>query len=147
VERRDRSGSGVVLLDSVDVELEIAEVVLADAELKHLVDYRKQVIERPNGLEGNGIGSAEDTTGGSQDERVLDGCYRHATIIKNSREETIIATNSASGSRCSSIGIENFTDVILFGDLHDCVSGASALGIAEGWPVNADGMALMPDAA
>ena len=143
----NRSRSSVVLLDSVDVELEIAEVILTDAELKHLVDDRKQVIQRPNGLEGNGIGRAEDTARGGQDQCVFDDGDRHATIIKNSGEETIIATDSASGSRRSTIGVENLADVILFGDLHDFISRVSALGIAQGWPFNADGMAVMPDAA
>ena len=126
-----RGGDGSCL---IDVELEIAEVVLTDAELKHLVDDRKQVIQRADGLEWNGIGRAEDAAGGSQDERIFDDGHRHATIIKNSCEEAIIATNSASGSRRSSIGIENFTDVILFGDLHDFVSGFQLWGSRRDGP-------------
>src|SRR6266850_1254267 len=142
-----RSGSDVLLLDSINVELEIAEVVLTDVELKHLVDHGKQVIQRPNGLKGNGIGRAEDTARGGRDQGVFDDGHRHATIIKNSREETVIATDNASRSWCSSIGIENFTDVMLFSDFHDSVSGVSALGIAQRRPINANGMAVMPDAA
>ena len=49
------SGSGVFLLDAIDVELEIAEVVLVDAELEHLVDDRKQVMKGPDRLERNGV--------------------------------------------------------------------------------------------
>ena len=59
----------------------------------------------------------------------------------------IIATDGASGPRRSTIGVENLADVILFGDLHDLISGGSALGIAQGWPVNADRMTVMADAA
>src|SRR5438552_3043984 len=55
--------------------------------------------------------------------------------------------HSAYSSKGSTIGVENLADVILFGDLHDWISGVSALRIAQGWPINADGMALMPDAA
>jgi hypothetical protein len=132
VKRGNGLGSGgVLLLGSIEVGLEIAEVVLADAEVKNLVDHRKQVMQRPNGLERNGIRGAEDTTRGGQDQRVFDDGDRHATIIKNRGEETIIATDSASGSRRSAIGIENFADVILFGDLHDFISGVSSLGIAQ----------------
>ena len=42
------------------MELKIAEVFLADAELEHFVDDRKQVMERPDRLERNGVGRAED---------------------------------------------------------------------------------------
>jgi len=70
----------------MDVELKIAEVVWADAELKDLVDDRKQVIQRPNGLEGTGIGRAEDTARGGQDQRVFDDGCRHAAIIKSRRK-------------------------------------------------------------
>jgi len=72
-----RGGDGSCL---IDVELEMAEIVLTDAELKHLVDHRKQVIQRADGLQRNVIGRAEDAAGGSQDERVFDGCHRHATV-------------------------------------------------------------------
>ena len=43
-----RGGDGSCL---IDVELEMAEIVLTDAELKHLVDHRKQVIQRADGLQ------------------------------------------------------------------------------------------------
>src|SRR5207247_5491141 len=115
-EENGLGSGGVLFLDSVDVELEVAEVVLTDAEMKNLVDHRKQVMQRPNGLERNGIGGTEDTTRGGQDQCVFDDGNRHATIIKNSGEETIIATDSARGSRRSAIGIENCADVILFRD-------------------------------
>src|SRR5437762_14296014 len=55
--------------------------------------------------------------------------------------------HSGDSPKCSTIGVESLADVILFGDLHDWISGVSALRIAQGWPINADGMALMPDAA
>ena len=129
------------------MKLKVAEVVLADAELKYFVNNGQQVMQRPNRLERNGVGRAKDAARGRQHERVFDGGRRNATIIKSSREETIIAMNNASGSRRSTIGVENLADVILFGNLHDGISGVSALGIAQGWPVNADGMAMMPDAA
>ena len=88
------SGSGVLLLlHSVDVELKVAEVVLADAELKQFVDDRKQVMQRANGLEENGAGMAEDTTRSGQDQCVFDGRGRHATVIESSCEETIVATD------------------------------------------------------
>src|SRR5437879_10334122 len=91
-----RSGSDVLLLDSINVELEVAEVLLTDSKLQHFVDDREQVIQRADGLQWNGIGRAEDAAGGSQDERIFDSCQRYSTSIKNSREETIIATNRAS---------------------------------------------------
>ena len=87
------------MLDSMDVELEISEVVLTDVELKHFVNDREQVIQRANGLERNSIGRAEEAARGGQGQCVFDGCHRHATIIKNRCEETIVATNNASGSR------------------------------------------------
>ena len=59
-------------MDSVDVKLKVAEVVLIDAKLKNLVDHRQQVMQRPNGLERKGIGGAEDATRGGQDQCVFD---------------------------------------------------------------------------
>ena len=101
------------------MELEIAEVILADLELKHFIDDRQQVIQRSNGLEQNGIGRPEDAARCSQEHGVFDGSERDAPGIKSSREETIMATDCAGGSRHTAIGIENLADVILFGDLHD----------------------------
>ncbi len=49
----------MVLLDSIDAELKVAEVILADAEVEHCVDDRKQVMKRPDGLERNGVGKTE----------------------------------------------------------------------------------------
>ena len=48
------------MLYAVDVEAEVTEVVLADAELKDFVNDRKQIIERSDGLESNGVRSPED---------------------------------------------------------------------------------------
>jgi hypothetical protein len=99
------------------VELKVAEVILADAELEHFVDDRKQVMKRPDGLERNGIGRAEDAARGCQHERILDGRHGNGTIIKSRRQYTITATNSGGGSRSPTVGVENFSDVILFGDV------------------------------
>ena len=116
-------GSGsVVLLHSVDMELEIAEVILADVELKHFIDDRQQVMQRSNGLERNGIRRPEDTARCGQEQGVFDGRDRHTVIIKNSGEAPIIATDNAGGSGRAAIGVENLADVIGFGDLHDFVS-------------------------
>ena len=41
VGKESRSGSDVLLLGAIDMELEITEVILADAELKDLVDDRQ----------------------------------------------------------------------------------------------------------
>src|SRR5690349_9532996 len=103
------------------MELEIAEVVLADVELKHFIDHGQQVMQRSNGLERNGIRRPENTARCGQDQGVFDGCDRYTAIIKNSGEETIIATDNAGGSRCAAIDVENLADVIVFGDLHDFV--------------------------
>ena len=110
------------------MELEIAEVILADVELKDLVDNRQQVIERPNRLERNGVGRSEDTARCGQEDGVFDGSERAAAIIKGGREETIIATDNAGGSRCAAIGVKHLADVILFGDLHDFLPQSFSLG-------------------
>jgi hypothetical protein len=112
------------------VELKVAEVILADAELEHFVDDRKQVMKRTDGLERNGVGKAEDAARGCQHKRVFDGRHRDVTIIKSRCQYTITATDSTGGTRRSAISVENLADVILFGDLHDVISGVSALGIA-----------------
>ena len=116
------SGSSVFLPDAIDVELKVAEVILADAELEHFVDDRKQVMKRTDWLERNGVGRAEDAARGRQHERVFDGRQRNATIIKSRCQYTITATDSGGGSRSPTIGVENVADVILFGDVHDGLS-------------------------
>ena len=142
--RRDRrSGSDVLLLRSIDVEPEVAEVILADVELKNLVDDRQQVIQRPNRLERNSVGRAEETAGCGQDQGVFDGRDRDAAIIKHGRKETIIAADRAGRSRRSSIGVEDLADVILFGDLHDFLARVSALGLPQRGSINANRVAVV----
>ena len=142
-----RSGSDVLLLDAIDVELEIAEVILADAELKDFVDDRQQVVERTDRLERDGVGRAKHAAGGRQHESVFDSCHRYAAIIKNSREETIIEANSTGGSRRPPISIQHFADVIVFRDLHGCRSRVSALGLAQRGSINANGVAVVAQSA
>ena len=132
-----RSGSDVFLLQAIDVELEVTEVILADAELEYLVDDRQQVIERPNRLERNGVGRAEDAARCGQEQGVFDGSDGHAAIIKNSREETIIATDNAGGSRRATIGIQNLADVI------DFLLRFSALGFPQRGSINANRVAVV----
>jgi hypothetical protein len=111
------------------VELEVAEVVWSDAESKDLLDDRKQVMQRPNGLEGDGIGVAEDTARRGQDERVFNDGHRHATIIKSGGEDAIIAANSAGGSRCPTIRVKNAADIVLLENLHDILFSLEDRGV------------------
>ena len=53
------------------MELKIAEVILADAELKHFLDERKKVMKGADRLERNGVRRAEDAARGGQHERVF----------------------------------------------------------------------------
>ena len=101
------------------MELEVAEVVLADAELKNFIDDGEQVMERSNRLKRDGIGRAKDSARGSQDESVFDCSDRYTAVVEGSRKQTILATDSAGCSWCAAIGVEDFADVIVFGDVHD----------------------------
>ena len=57
----------------IDFELEIAVVVLADGNGKHLIDDGQQVVERTHRLQRRRIGRTNDAPGGGEDECILDG--------------------------------------------------------------------------
>ena len=122
------SGSDVVLQCLIYSELEIAEVILADVESKHLVDDRLQVMERANRLEGDGVGRSEDAARCGQKQGVFDSNERDAAIVKSGRKETIIAADDAGSARGAAIGVKNLRDVIVFGDLHDMSPREFSLG-------------------
>jgi hypothetical protein len=70
----------------IDFELEIAIVVLADADRTYFIDERHHVVKRAHGLEHGRLGRTEDAPGSSQDQRIFDGEQRDITIIESSRE-------------------------------------------------------------
>jgi hypothetical protein len=76
-------------------------------------------MQRSNRLKLGGIGRAKDSARGSQDESVFDYSDRDTAVVEGSRKETIMATDSAGCSWCAAIGVEDFADVIVLGDLHD----------------------------
>src|SRR5262245_52501712 len=108
--------TGVALLDSIDAELKVTEVILADAELKYFVNDWKQVMQRPDRLERNNVRRAEDPARGGQDHGVFDDSERYAPIIKSSGQETVVAPEGTRGSWHSTIRVENFANVIGFWD-------------------------------
>ena len=108
------------------MELEIAEVVLTDRQLKDLVDDRKQVIQRADGLQRNGVGSAEAAAGCGQQERIFDGGDGYAAIIESCGEQSVIAPDRAGGSGRSPICVKNFADVIFLRNLHDVLQACGS---------------------
>jgi hypothetical protein len=105
-------------LDSIDVELKVTEVVLADAELKDFVNHWKQVMQRPDGLERNSVRRAEDPARGGQDQGVFDDSERYVAIIKSSGQQTVVAPDGTRGCWYSPIRVEDLANVIGFGDFH-----------------------------
>lgn len=125
-------------------ELEIVEVILADVESKDFVDDGQQIMQRPNRLEGNGVGRSEDTARCGQKQGVFDSKERDAAIIKSGGKETIIAANRTGGTGRAAIGIEKLADVIFFGYLHDfLLPEFSALGIPQHGSIDANGVAVV----
>ena len=117
----DESRSLIVVQCLIDFELEVAVVVLTDAEGKDLIDDRHHVVKRAHRLEYGRIGRTDDAPRSGQNERIFDGRQRDATIIESCGQETIVAADKACRSRHAAVGIQNLADVIVFreGLLHD----------------------------
>jgi hypothetical protein len=108
--------------DLVDVELKITVEVWTDAGVEDFGDDREQVVERANGLEGRQAWRTDDATRGGQSESIFNDRQWDTAIIETCGEKTIVETDSARGFRRAAIRVENFADVIPFGDLHDGLS-------------------------
>jgi hypothetical protein len=110
----DESGSVIVVQCLMDFELEVAVVILADADFKDFIDDRQHVMERADRLKRGRVRRAEDAPGSSQSQCILDGKQRDTTIIESGGEQAVVAAEHAGASRHVAIRIEKLADVILF---------------------------------
>ena len=130
----------------IDSEAEIAVVVLADVELKDLIDHRHHVIERAYGLKRRSIGRPEDASRSGQDEGIFDDEQWDAAIVKSGGQVPVVGTDGAGGSGCAAIRIEELADVFVL-RFHDGLRLGSALRIAQRWSVDAHGVAVVAETA
>ena len=122
---RHRRAGQLLLEETFDFELDIAEVILADVEFQHFIDDRQQVVERAYRLQQRRIGRPDDAAAACQDQGIFNGKQRNAAIVESGSEAAVVRADDAGDTRRLSIGVEKPADVFVFGDIHvNPVAGA-----------------------
>jgi hypothetical protein len=128
--------------ETLELIADVLEVAGIDVAREYFFDNRQEVSERSNYGQWRGIVRARKTADSGQSECVLDGGKRQPTLVKLFSEQTVGTACNATGARSRTISCEQPADILVL--VHE---PGSALRIAERWPIDGYGMAVMPHAA
>ena len=110
----------------IEPETDVAVIVWTDGNAHNFIEDRQDVVERADRLKWWRLGRTEDTSSCRQNDGILDGFQRNATVKKLSGQETIIAADEVGGAGHVAIVVQDLLVIFVFGHVGRC----SALRIA-----------------
>jgi hypothetical protein len=108
---------------------EVVEVAVVGWILLDFVEYREEVVEGVDGLQGWSVGSSEGSSGGGEQERGADELGGHALAVEVFGEASIGGGGSASGSGGLAVEGEDLADVLVSAWIGHVAARGAGLGL------------------
>ena len=81
--------------------------------MEHFLDHRREVGQRADRAERRRARWAHQPPCGGENQRILDGNQRHASLVELCGQQAVRTANSSGGPRCFAVGIENLPYILL----------------------------------
>lgn len=102
----------------VELRLEVPQIAWVGWIQADLVQERKDVVERADGVEGGGVPGAEGAPHGGEEERGVDLLERDAAIVEDPGQAPILGSGVSQGAGGAAIEVEDGLHVEVA--FHEC---------------------------
>ena len=91
---------------------EVLKVFLADLQLQHFFNHRREVRQRPDRSERRGAGGPYEPPCRSQYKGVLNRVQRHAALVQLGRQHPVGTANDTARARSHTVGVQKPAHIV-----------------------------------